>query len=192
MAQAGCILLLLVVVAVIIAPMVGGFAAAFVITVVLTLAALIAGYFYLKGDTKRQVARVLARIDAYNPEWHFDGPQQSSYMAIVTFRWSASTRVATEDGGLSASLTETITTTSTSSISHEANVHVSLDGKPLFAETFLGIVMNDYAIAFINSRIAAIAGQPAADPLTRCRAYLAEQAAERRRESELRRKFTGT
>jgi|ERR1051325_195818 hypothetical protein len=191
MAQAGCILLLLGVVAAIIAPLVGGFAAGFVITVVLTLALLIAGYFYLKGSSKRKVQGVLARIDAYNPRWQFEGAHQSSHGGIITFSWSASTVVATEDGSLSARLTESVEAIS-SNTHREANVQVYLGGRPIFGEQLLDITDNEYAIAFINSRIAAVAGDLAADPLTRCRAHRAAEASKRQRESEIRRKYTGT
>jgi len=83
-------------------------------------------------------------------------------------------------------------TTISNSVDREANVQVILDGTPLFAETFLGIVMNDYAIALINARIAALAHERAADPVARCRAYLAARVAKQRRENEIRRKYTGT
>lgn len=191
MAQAGCVLFLLVVAAVILAPMVGGVATGFVIALILMVVVFVAGYVYLKGDTRRQIQRVLARIDAYNPRWQFDGARQSSYGARVTFSWSASTRVETEDGSLSAELSESSTALA-GSTHREIHVQVRLGGTPLFVETFLGIVMNEYAIAYVNARIAAIAGDGASDPLTRCRAHLADEAAKRLRASEIRRKYTGT
>ena len=191
MAQAGCLLFLLVMAAALIAPLVGGFAAGLVIAVALTLGLLVAGYFYLKGSSKRQVQGVLARIDAYNPQWQLEGPQQSSYGAIATFSWSASTVVATEDGTLSARLGESVEAIS-SSTHREANVQVYLGGRALFVEKFPDIADNEYAITFINSRIAAVAGDPAAAPLMRCRAQRAEEASKRQREREIRRKYTGT
>ena len=191
MAQAGCILLLLSVAAALIAQIVGGFAASFMIAVLVTLAVLVAGYFYLKGSSKRKVQGVLARVDAHNPQWQFEEPHQSSQGAIVTFSWGASTVVETEDGSLSARLGESVYATG-SNTHRGANVQVYLDGRPLFVEKLLDITDNEYAIAFINSRIAGVAGDPAADPLTRCSAYRTAEASKRQRESEIRRKYTGT
>ena len=102
MAQAGCVLFLLVVVAALIAPMVGGFGPGFVIALVLIVAGVVAACFHMKAESWREVKKVLARIDSHKPQWEFDGPQESSCASSVTFSWSASTLVATEDGSLSA------------------------------------------------------------------------------------------
>jgi hypothetical protein len=189
MPQAGCILLVLVVAAALLAPVVGGWATGFVVALVLMVVIVVAGYFYLKGDTKRQVQGVLARIDACNPQWHFDSTQ-SSYGGNVRFSWRASALVVTEDRSLSAELTESVETLA-GGTHREAHVQVRLENKILFNENFRDIADNEYAIAFISSRIAAVAGEPVTDPLTRCRSYLAAEAGKQRRESEIRRKYTG-
>lgn len=191
MAQIGCIVILLVVVGAVLAPLVGGVLAGVGVALILAVVIAVGGYFYLKGGTKRQVAGLLARIEAYNPQWHFESTQQPLYGGGVRFSWGVSTLVATEDGSLSAQLTESVETLADGT-RREANVQAHVGNTFLFSENFLDIADNEYAIAFISSRIAAVAGDRVADPLTRCRAYLAAEAAERRRNSEIRRKYTGT
>lgn len=191
MIQVGCVVVVLVVAGAFLAPDVGGLPAGILVALILTVLLLVGGYFYSKGETKREVAALLARIDAYNPQWHFESTQHSLYGGGVSFNWSASTVVATEDGSLSARLTESVETLA-GGTRREADVQAHVGDTFLFSEKFLDIAADEYAIAFINSRIAAVARDPGADPMTRCRAYLAAEVAQRERNNEIRRKYTGT